>query len=398
MILHNQSLDNSVLAAAKCRLWLFSWQVHAGIQGNCFAPLLSPIQEGQDLDHDDKPTSRNFAGVIKDVKAGRSSSVFHTTTDKNKTRACDVTKVEKLLGHFPEKEVLEDLTNESAHLRGITGVRGMEGQQHSMEVPRSTSGADFWARDSLLHMKTMTRQKENWNPERVEDQGAAKEKSSTEMGFEAVVPGMQFLLASHVKSPRTLSNATNNPRNFQTNLIGDHPPLRKEMVMEPSSSLAGMHTTSCATAGYISTVDSLVTAEVAPLLPSAMVPAAAAEGSRRVMTPSKNYPYFPDSQEMAPNNQPLQPDVSQLLFYPAVTMPAQQPVLTAAASVSTPLDVTTRYAMLQRWRMMMNGYGVITHVGRIAHKSFTQFQTPSEEARAKKHDDAVLNYFPTEHL
>jgi hypothetical protein len=48
--------------------------------------------------------------------------------------------------------------------------------------------------------------------------------------------------------------------------------------------------------------------------------------------------------------------------------------------------------------MMMNGYGVITHVGRIAHKSFTQFQTPSEEARAKKHDDAVLNYFPTEHL
>jgi hypothetical protein len=254
--------------------------------------------------------------------------------------------VEKLLGHLPEKEVLEDLTNESAHLRQIMGVRGMEGQQQSMEVPRSTSGADFRARD-LLHMKTMTRQKENWNPERVEDQGAAKEKSSTEMGFEAVVPGMQFLLASHVKSPRTLSNATNNLRNFQTNLIGDHPPLRKEMVMEPSSSLAGMHTTSCATAGYISTVDSLVTSEVSPLLPSAMVPAAAAEGGRRIMMPSKNYPYFPDSQEVAPNNQPLQPDVSQL-FNPAVTMPAQQPVLTTAASVSTPLDVTTRYAMLQR--------------------------------------------------
>ncbi len=47
---------------------------------------------------------------------------------------------------------------------------------------------------------------------------------------------------------------------------------------------------------------------------------------------------------------------------------------------------------------MMNGYGVITHVSHIAHKSFTPFQTLSKEARAKKHDDAVLNYFPTEHL
>lgn len=42
---------------------------------------------------------------------------------------------------------------------------------------------------------------------------------------------------------------------------------------------------------------------------------------------------------------------------------------------------------------MMNGYGVITHVGHIAHKSFSQFQTPSEEARAEKHDDAVLISF-----
>jgi hypothetical protein len=36
--------------------------------------------------------------------------------------------------------------------------------------------------------------------------------------------------------------------------------------------------------------------------------------------------------------------------------------------------------------MMMNGYGVITHVGHIAHKSFTQFPDPHLKGDLKKPD------------